>query len=65
MSIPVKINQTKKENTVYSIDPAVASLPIFMKKVTAKVVTEMKVNEYYKYGYKAMVKNCNPLNENQ
>ena len=61
----MKINQTKKDNTVYSIDPAVTSLPIFMKKVTAKVVTEMKVNEYDKYDYKAMVNKCNHLNENQ
>ena len=60
----MKITQSNK-NVVNSIDPADASLPTFMQRAAAKVVTEMKTNDYDKYDYKAMVNKCDHLTDDQ
>ena len=64
LSIPMK--RTKSNiNIVNSIDPADASLPTFIQKAAAKVITEMKENDYDKHDYKAMVNKYDHLNDDQ
>ena len=65
MSIHMKIIQSRKYNKVNSIDPADASIPMFVQKTAAKVVTERKANDCDKYDYKAMVNKCNHLTNGQ
>ena len=64
LSIPMKRTQSNK-NTVNAIDPTNASLPTFMQKAAAKIVTEIEANGYGKHDYKAMMNKCDHLTDDQ